>query len=41
MAAANGYLDVVDFLAAHKANLNARDNEGWTPLHAAVYWNQV
>ena len=41
MAAANGYLEVIDFLAEHKADLNARDNEGWTPIHAAVYWDQV
>lgn len=41
MAASNGYLDVLAFLAEHKADLNARDGEGWTPVHAAVYWNQV
>ena len=41
MAASNGYLDVLVFLAENKANLNACDNEGWTPVHAAVYWSQV
>ena len=41
VAASNGYLEVLAFLAEHKADLNARDNEGWTPMHAAVYWSQV
>lgn len=40
VAAANGYLEVIDFLAENKADLNARDNEGWTPVHAAVCWDQ-
>ena len=41
VAAANGYLEVLAFLVENKADLNARDNEGWTAIHAAVYWNQV
>ncbi|XP_065916033.1 protein phosphatase 1 regulatory inhibitor subunit 16B-like [Dysidea avara] len=40
IAAANGYLEVLQFLIDHKANLNIQDNEGWTPVHAAVLWNQ-
>jgi ankyrin repeat protein len=27
---------MVQFLVEHEADLNAQDNEGWTPLHAAV-----
>ena len=22
------------------ANMNAKDNDGWTPLHAAAHWAQ-
>jgi len=34
-------VEVLQFLIDHKANLNVQDNEGWTPVHAAVWWNQV
>ncbi|CAN0272589.1 unnamed protein product [Lampetra fluviatilis] len=30
------YSEVVALLLAHRANVNPRDSEGWTPLHAAA-----
>lgn len=41
IAAANGYLEVADFLLDHHVNVDARDNESWQPVHAAAYWSQV
>lgn len=29
-------MDIVRFLVNHGADIDAQDNEGWTPLHAAV-----
>ncbi len=41
VAAANGYTEVLQFLLPKEGlNLNIQDNEGWTPLHAAVCWGQ-
>ena len=41
MAAANGYSEVMDFLLEQEdVDLDIPDNEGWTPFHAAVCWNQ-
>ncbi|KAL7677143.1 hypothetical protein ACOME3_003388 [Neoechinorhynchus agilis] len=46
VAASKGYMDVlkilVDDLPSRRRplNLDARDYDGWTPLHAAVHWNQ-
>jgi protein phosphatase 1 regulatory subunit 16A len=41
IAAANGYTEVMDFLLANEeVDLDIPDNEGWTPFHAAVCWNQ-
>ena len=41
MAAANGYLEVLEFLLDQpEVNLDIQDNEGWTPYHAAVCWGQ-
>jgi ankyrin repeat protein len=37
-ASANGHEDVARFLLANKANINARTNDGHTPLHWAA-WN--
>lgn len=39
-AAANGYYDVAAFLIRCDCNVNARDNDLWTPMHAAASWNQ-
>lgn len=27
-------------LLAGRANVDAQDNDGWTPLHAAAHWGQ-
>ncbi len=41
VAAANGYMEVLDFLFSQEGlDLNIADNEGWTPFHAAVCWGQ-
>lgn len=36
LAAANGYQQIVEFLLSTKAEVNARDNAGSTPLHQAA-----
>jgi ankyrin repeat protein len=35
-AARNGHTDVVELLVAHKADVNAVNQRGWTPLHVAL-----
>lgn len=45
VAAAKGYINVIEALLHNKKmkqfiNVNARDNDGWTPLHAACHWKQ-
>ena len=40
VAAAKGYLDVIELLIRAGANVNAIDNDGWTPLHAAAHWDK-
>ncbi|UJR24559.1 hypothetical protein I4U23_005934 [Adineta vaga] len=40
VAAAKGYIDVIDLLIRAGANLNSVDNDGWTPLHAAAHWDK-
>ncbi|WP_411022994.1 ankyrin repeat domain-containing protein, partial [Salmonella sp. s51228] len=40
IAAANGYSDCADFLISLGADTDAVDNDGWTPLHTAVHWEQ-
>lgn len=37
LAAAHGHLDTVQALLDRKADVNAADATGWTPLHAAAY----
>ena len=41
VAAANGYLDVMEFLLDNGALIDVRDKDGWQPIHAAVCWGQV
>ncbi|GFO46756.1 protein phosphatase 1 regulatory subunit 16a, partial [Plakobranchus ocellatus] len=41
IAAANGYIDVADFLLDHHVSVDSRDNESWQPIHAASYWGQL
>jgi ankyrin repeat protein len=39
-AVIEGNLQMVRFLLGKSANINAQDNEGWTPLHAAACCNK-
>lgn len=41
IAAANGYVRVVDFLLDHHVNVDATDVDLWTPCHAAACWGHV
>ena len=40
VSAAKGYTRVMRLLLQSGANVNAVDNDGWTPLHAAAHWEQ-
>uniref|UniRef100_H2Z5E7 Uncharacterized protein n=1 Tax=Ciona savignyi TaxID=51511 RepID=H2Z5E7_CIOSA len=40
VAAAKGYIDVIRLLLQSGMDVNLRDNDGWTPLHAASHWSQ-
>nr|XP_006824751.1 PREDICTED: protein phosphatase 1 regulatory inhibitor subunit 16B-like [Saccoglossus kowalevskii] len=40
LAAANGYIEVADFLLDHNVRLDVKDNDGWQPIHAAACWAQ-
>ena len=31
-----GYLEIVEFLCQHKAEVNLQNNEGWTALHLGI-----
>ncbi len=38
LAAQNGHLEITRLLISAGAELNAKDRDGFTPLHEAVYW---
>ncbi|XP_052809886.1 protein phosphatase 1 regulatory subunit 12A-like isoform X10 [Mya arenaria] len=38
VAAAKGYVKVIGVLLQAGAEINAKDVDGWTPLHAAAHW---
>ncbi|XP_065064443.1 protein phosphatase 1 regulatory inhibitor subunit 16B-like [Rhopilema esculentum] len=38
VAAANGYIDVIEFLLDNGAKLDVTDKDGWQPVHAAACW---
>ncbi|KAK3850324.1 hypothetical protein Pcinc_042966, partial [Petrolisthes cinctipes] len=40
VAAAKGYIKVLNLLLEAGADINAKDVDGWTPLHAAAHWGQ-
>ncbi|KAK7114150.1 protein phosphatase 1 regulatory subunit 16A-like isoform X1 [Littorina saxatilis] len=40
VAAANGYIEVAEFLLDNHVSVDTRDNESWQPVHAAAYWAQ-
>lgn len=41
IASANGYFSVGELLLEHQAQVEVKDSDGWTPLHAAACWGQV
>ncbi|EFA08079.1 protein phosphatase 1 regulatory subunit 16A [Tribolium castaneum] len=41
IAAANGYLTVVEFLLDHNVRTDVRDKDDWQPSHAAACWGHV
>uniref|UniRef100_UPI00358FBB71 protein phosphatase 1 regulatory subunit 12A n=1 Tax=Myxine glutinosa TaxID=7769 RepID=UPI00358FBB71 len=40
VAAAKSYVDVLKLLIQTGMDINVRDNDGWTPLHAAAHWGK-
>ncbi|XP_028305310.1 protein phosphatase 1 regulatory subunit 12A isoform X2 [Gouania willdenowi] len=40
VAAAKGYIEVLKVLLKCRVDVNSRDIDGWTPLHAASHWGQ-
>ncbi|XP_061177552.1 protein phosphatase 1 regulatory subunit 12A-like isoform X7 [Saccostrea echinata] len=40
VAAAKGYMKVINILLKAGADVNSQDYDGWTPLHAAAHWAQ-
>ncbi len=41
IAAANGYDEVIEYLIDNGAKIDAKDKDGWQPIHAAACWGQV
>ncbi|CAB3380308.1 Hypothetical predicted protein [Cloeon dipterum] len=41
IAAANGYLQVVDFLLDHHVSTDVKDRDLWQPVHAAACWGHL
>ncbi|KAE8753046.1 hypothetical protein FOCC_FOCC000391 [Frankliniella occidentalis] len=41
IAAANGYIRVVEFLLDQHVSTDVRDNDDWHPLHAAACWGHM
>ncbi|GAB0095706.1 protein phosphatase 1 regulatory subunit 16A [Sergentomyia squamirostris] len=41
IAAANGYVRVVEFLLDQHVHVDAIDNDMWTPVHAAACWGHL
>ena len=41
IGSANGYDEVVEYLLENGADIEAEDNDGWQPIHAAACWGQV
>lgn len=41
IASANGYISVAELLLEQRVQVDVKDSDGWTPLHAASCWGQV
>lgn len=41
IAAANGYVEVLEFLLDNDADTEVVDKDGWKPIHAAACWGNV
>ena len=41
VAAANGYMQVAEFLLKQGASVDLEDRDGWLPIHIAACWGYV
>ena len=41
IAAANAYVEVLEFLLDNDAEVDVEDKDGWKPIHAAACWGNV
>lgn len=41
VAAANAYVEVLEFLLENDADVDVVDKDGWKPIHAAACWGNV